>query len=408
MGSFHEPQKVPRPQKNLYKRFLLSFLAKPLFIVLRTNVSPPKSMELQLRKAQRNKPTIDPSFEPHNLPLDDFAPSTPENLSDSIFNSVNDAILVINPDATIDRVNPATLELTGFSEDELIGRSVEVLTRNKRLFEKIFANTLKINGLSNRLEMFCMRKDGGHFPVSVSTSTIYDAPTDQYKLICVARDITKRKRLEAESRAISRIIHGVTSTANLEELLQLIHRTIKKIVYAENFFVALYDPQSEMLTMQFWVDKYDPMPAPLKVGRSLSAYVFRHGKSMLLTDEDAKKIIERGEVESVGTDSPIWLGVPLKTPAGPIGVLVVQDYENSDTYSERDVELLTSVADQIALAIERKRAEKALQVSQERFELVTRATSDAVWDWNLSTDEIWWNEGFQKLFGYDPDEIGPI
>ena len=38
------------------------------------------------------------------------------------------------------------------------------------------------------------------------------------------------------------------------------------------------------------------------------------------------------------------------TPAGPIGVLVVQDYENSDTYTERDVELLTSVADQIAVA----------------------------------------------------------
>ncbi|MCP6582443.1 hypothetical protein NL505_28855, partial [Klebsiella pneumoniae] len=78
-----------------------------------------------------------------------------------------------------------------------------------------------------------------------------------HKLVCVARDITKRKRLEAEARAISRIIHGVTTTANLDELLGLIHRTIKKIVYAENFFVALYDPKTEMLTMQFFVDKYD-------------------------------------------------------------------------------------------------------------------------------------------------------
>ena len=96
----------------------------------------------------------------------------------------------------------------------------------------------------------------------------------------------------------------------------------------------------------------------------------------------------------------------MKTPDGAIGVLVVQDYENSDTYSQQDVELLTAVADQIAMAIERKRAEEALRLSQERFELVTRATSDAIWDWNLSTDEVWWNEGFQKLFGYSGDEIG--
>lgn len=332
--------------------------------------------------------------------------SKQQSLGDSIFNSINDAILIVGTDATIEIVNPATMELTGFTEDELVGNTVEMLTRNRRFFEKIFAKSLDQSLQGNRFEMHCLRKDGSFFPVSVSTSTIYDPDTDEHKLVCVARDITKRKRLEAESSAISRIIHGAASTANLEELFALIHRTIKKIVYAENFFVALFDPETEMLTMQFWVDKYDPMPAPLKVGRSLSAYVFRQGRSMLFTDADAKKLIDAGEVESVGTDSPIWLGVPLKTPSGVIGVLVVQDYENSDTYTHRDVALLTSVADQIALAIERKRGEDELIKSQERFELVARATSDAVWDWNLSTNEIWWNEGFQKLFGYEPEEIG--
>ncbi|MBP7376360.1 MAG: EAL domain-containing protein [Pyrinomonadaceae bacterium] len=343
----------------------------------------------------------------NSAPVDSFVGDlSAQSLGDNIFNSISDAILVLDADARIERINPATLELTGFSEAELVGRSVEILTRNRRFFEKMFERSLHKSALGNRFEMHCQRKDGSRFPVSVSTSTIFDSATDSHKLICVARDITKGKRLEAESRAISRIIHGAASTANLEELFELIHRTIKKIVYAENFFVALFDPETEMLTMQFWVDKYDPMPAPLKVGRSLSAYVFRKGRSMLFTDADAKRLIERGEVESVGTDSPIWLGVPLKTPSGNIGVLVVQDYENSDTYTYRDVELLTSVADQIALAIERKRAEDALIRSQERFELVARATSDAVWDWNLSTNEIWWNEGFQKLFGYESEAIG--
>jgi diguanylate cyclase (GGDEF)-like protein/PAS domain S-box-containing protein len=329
---------------------------------------------------------------------------TEQNLGDSIFASINDAILVINSEAIIERVNPATLELTGFPEDELVGSHVEMLTRNRHFFEKMFAKSLHKSIVGNRFEMKCRRKDGSFFPLSVSTSSIFDKETDSQKLICVARDITKAKRLEAESRAISRIIHGAASTANLEEFFQLVHRSIKKIVYAENFFVALFDPVTEMLTMQFWVDKYDPMPGPLRVGRSLSAYVFRQGRSMLFTDEEARKLIDSGEVESVGTDSPIWLGVPLKTPNGAIGVLVVQDYENQDTYSHRDVELLTSVADQIALAIERKSREEALRVSQERFELVARATSDAVWDWDLTTDKLWWNEGFQNLFGYSPED----
>ncbi len=329
-----------------------------------------------------------------------------QSLGDSIFNSISDTILVVDLNATIVRVNPATIALTGFSEDELIGQSIDLLARNRRVFTKVLARTFNKNNYSKRIETFCLRKDGSYFPVSVSASKIYDPESDQKHIVCVARDISRQKRLEAEARAISKIIHGVTTTANLDELLHLIHRTIKKIVYAENFFVALFDPETDLLTMQFWVDKYDAMPAPLKVGRSLSAYVFRHGESMLFTHEDAQKLIDAGEVESVGTDSPIWLGVPLKTPDGAIGVLVVQDYENADTYSQQDVELLTAVADQIAMAIERKRAEEALRRSQERFELVTRATSDAIWDWNLSTDELWWNEGFKKLFGYSGEEIG--
>jgi diguanylate cyclase (GGDEF)-like protein/PAS domain S-box-containing protein len=367
-------------------------------------------MDIQPHIELREIPPLPPSDEledspPEVLP-DGFGITTISSVGDSIFNSINDAILVIGRDGVIERVNPATLELTGFRHSELVGKSLEVLTRNKRQFRRVFSGTLAGSKLSNRFEMFCRRKGGSYFPVSVSTSTIFDAKTGNHKLVCVARDISGRKRLEAESKAISRIIHGVTKTANLEELFQLIHRTIKKIVYAENFFVALFDPATDMLTMQFWVDKYDPMPAPLKVGRSLSSYVFRKGEPMLLTDAETQKIIATGEVESVGTDSPIWLGVPLKTPAGPIGVLVVQDYENSDTYTERDVELLTSVADQIAVAIERKRNEDALRLSQERFELVTRATSDAVWDWNLYSDETWWNEGVGKLFGYSADEMG--
>jgi PAS domain S-box-containing protein len=55
---------------------------------------------------------------------------------------------------------------------------------------------------------------------------------------------------------------------------------------------------------------------------------------------------------------------------------------------------------------ERLRSEERLRSSYERFETVSRATNDVVWDWNLVTNQVWWNENFQKLFGYEPREIG--
>ena len=55
---------------------------------------------------------------------------------------------------------------------------------------------------------------------------------------------------------------------------------------------------------------------------------------------------------------------------------------------------------------ERKHAEEAARLSEERFQLVTYATNDAVWDLNLVTGQRWWNAGIHPLFGYTADQIG--
>ncbi|MCR2747264.1 ATP-binding protein [Limnobacter parvus] len=56
---------------------------------------------------------------------------------------------------------------------------------------------------------------------------------------------------------------------------------------------------------------------------------------------------------------------------------------------------------------ERKQAEAALKEGSERFRLLASAAKDCIWDWNLVSDEIWWNEGFEKLFGFDRSKVEP-
>ncbi|GAA4334713.1 PAS domain-containing protein [Flaviaesturariibacter amylovorans] len=52
-------------------------------------------------------------------------------------------------------------------------------------------------------------------------------------------------------------------------------------------------------------------------------------------------------------------------------------------------------------------ATENMKLSHERFELIAKATQDAIWDWDLLSDNIWWNEGFRALFGYSEEEIEP-
>jgi two-component system sensor histidine kinase/response regulator len=51
------------------------------------------------------------------------------------------------------------------------------------------------------------------------------------------------------------------------------------------------------------------------------------------------------------------------------------------------------------------RARTLLQESEKRFRLISNATSDVMWDWDLSTNVLWWNENFQKIFGYRANEV---
>jgi PAS domain S-box-containing protein len=54
-----------------------------------------------------------------------------------------------------------------------------------------------------------------------------------------------------------------------------------------------------------------------------------------------------------------------------------------------------------------KQAEHEVESSAARFQMLAEATTDAVWDWNLEDDSVWWSEGLERLFGFSPEEIEP-
>jgi PAS domain S-box-containing protein len=185
------------------------------------------------------------------------------------------------------------------------------------------------------------------------------------RLFGTAQDITHRKRIETERQALFEIMQGLAVTNDLGEFLKLIHSTIAKVIYAENFFVVMYHPDTGLFEEIYTVDEYDPPAPPSRLEKSITSYVFRSGEPLLLTNDGFQEFTSRHEMELIGTDSASWLGAPLKTANGTIGVIAVQDYQDANRYSERDKDFLASVASQIALAVERKQAERDLNKARE-------------------------------------------
>ncbi|HTU35763.1 MAG TPA: PAS domain S-box protein [Candidatus Acidoferrum sp.] len=326
-----------------------------------------------------------------------------------LFENAVEGIFLTTVDGRYLRVNPALARMCGYaSPDEMIACATDVARMyaqpsQREEFKKLIEER---GGVLEGLEYQLLRKDGKRVWVSENAHVVRDARGATTGYEGTVQDISERKRSELERQATTEIIHGVNVTDNLDDLLRMIHDALRKVLYAENCFVALYEPSTGMFHFPFLVDQHDPLPPPpQKAGRSCTAFVYRTGRAMLIPQRLFDKLAEQGEVELVGTPSPSWLGVPLRTPAATIGVLVVQHYDDDNAYTERDLEFLSSVGGQIALAIERKRAETKVRESEARLRVLVEQLPAVLWtvDRNLTFTSCV-GAGLARL-GLKPNEI---
>ncbi len=104
-----------------------------------------------------------------------------------------------------------------------------------------------------------------------------------------------------------------------------------------------------------------------------------------------------------------YAGAPLiMTNGAAIGTVAVMDVRPRDLTSDQ-LDGLRVIARQVVAQLELGHLlTDEVRGGRERFQLLARATNDAVWDWNLTTNAIWWNEGLRTLFGLPPDEVPNI
>jgi PAS domain S-box-containing protein len=180
------------------------------------------------------------------------------------------------------------------------------------------------------------------------------------------RDVTKRKRAEDIRAAVYRISEIAQTAESLGELFRSIHEVVGGLMPAHNFYIAMYDDETLMLSFPYFVDEFDAPPGPEPLGRGLTDYVLRRGEPLLADPAKFLELEKAGEVESIGPPSIDWLGVPLKAKGRTIGAMVIQTYREGVRYRPEDMDILTYVSTQAAVAIERKRAEEVLR-DTERF-----------------------------------------
>jgi two-component system, cell cycle sensor histidine kinase and response regulator CckA len=329
-----------------------------------------------------------------------------EQLS-ALLDSVRELIAILNPDGTILFASAGFTRLLGYPISDLVGRPITSLLHSNDVApvrHQLCELAATPGATTNARCRF--RAHDGTWRWFDSCASNKLAETGIEGLVVSYLDITALHRMESERQVISDVVHALNQTSNLDQLLSHIHRALKKVLYAENCFVALHDSCDDTFHFPFFADQFDSAPPPQKVGRSCTAYVFRTGRATLIPQSEFDRLAADGDVELVGSPSPSWLGVPLKTPTATVGVLVVQHYETENAYDVRDLEFLDSVGGHIALAIERRRAEEALRKSESMFRLLFAHNPLPTWvldDETLRFIQV--NDAAVRQYGYSIDEF---
>jgi len=219
-------------------------------------------------------------------------------------------------------------------------------------------------------------------------------------------NLSKIRRGESIQSVLFHIADAVNTTKDLSELSDSIRGYLGQVIDTTNFYVALYDKETDTITLPFMVDEMDTF-ASFPVGKTMTGYVIRTNRPLLATEKVIETLIQSGEVEIVGTLAKVWLGVPLRLDKKIYGVVVVQSYTDAYQYTEKDRDILVFVSDQIAVAIARKRAEEALVAEKERLNVTLRSIGDGVITTDTKGQIITMNKVAEEITGWvQGDSVG--
>ena len=175
-------------------------------------------------------------------------------------------------------------------------------------------------------------------------------------------------RLEAVQAMLLEVARLACTAHDLDVFLAATHAAVGRILYAANFFVALYDATDSTVRFVYFVDEVDPPEDPARrfpvhdPEESPTAAVVLRNAPLDAKAVDFAGRYDHGAAWRTGTDAAHWLGRPLRASDGRVlGAVVIQSYRADRLYSDEDIALFGTIADHISTALEKLTATQILE-----------------------------------------------
>jgi PAS domain S-box-containing protein len=338
----------------------------------------------------------------------------------AVFDATADGILLSDPDSlTVVEANPAACTMFGYDRDELIGLGCSALVHPDSYAEWRRRSTEE----HLRMSLLGRRRDGSTVHVLLNTSsTMFNGRPTRISVVHeTTQEVRARAQLEArvaertgELNALLDVSQALGGTLEQRPLLSLILNRLLSVVPCSEAFIMLVEgdelciveyrgPQSreQMLALRTSIAEAPAFEAimgergPVVVGDV-------HGDNPLAVRW--RSVLDRGRGPWPIPFRSI-LAVPLTYKERVIGQIRL-DHVEPNFYQSAHRELVLTIANQAAVAIEHARLFEQERLARERLEVAVAAGRMGTWEWDIASGRVTWSTQLEAIHGVPTGTFG--
>jgi NtrC-family two-component system sensor histidine kinase KinB len=229
----------------------------------------------------------------------------------------------------------------------------------------------------------------------------------------ITRDLAitsgRLERRVKELGSLQAVGQALSASLSLDRILEAIHTQVAALMPAENFYVALYDAETDEVSFPLTFEngvrthwRSRPM------GQGLTEHTLRT-REPLLIPRDVRAVLQKIGIDQIGRLAASWLGVPILAERGPIGVIAIQSYDTPGAYDVSHEEVLVTIASQAGVAIQNarlyKRTDEALARRVQELASILRTTSEGIMLFDLNRQVLAANRALAGFLGMAQVEL---
>jgi PAS domain S-box-containing protein len=325
-------------------------------------------------------------------------------------NAAANAIVITDRAGLIEWVNPAFSELTGYTAADAVSKNPRDLVKSDQHDQAFYENLWEtiVSGQIWRGEVINRRKDDSLYTEEQTITPVLDPQGEITHFIAVKQDVTERKRVEEEFRQRAQLSAlgaavglSLTESDSLAQALQQCAEALVTHLGAAFGRIWTLNEGEGVLELQVSAGLYTHVNGPhgrvplgqFKIGR-IAADRTPHLTNSVIDDPE---VHDQDWARREGMVA--FAGHPLIVDGRVVGVMALFAQH---ALSDAVMSGLASVADHIALGIERHRSALALQTTEERTRFALEAANVGIWDMNYTTGVLRWSETIEAHYGLRP------